>query len=91
MIYIFKSFGHTSIVYDESTLRPEDKKGGIAVSSLPPSNPPEGYYPIIDLDANNKPFWRYEPMPKDTLEDLVRKQIITKEQYKTLTGKDYIL
>jgi hypothetical protein len=31
------------------------------------------------------------PIPKDTLEDLVRKDIITKEQYKRLTGGDKIL
>jgi hypothetical protein len=89
MIYIFGKEDKISVVYDGSTLTEADKVGGIAVEALPPKEDKDGFNAILWLDNSNKPFWKYVPIPKDTLEDLVRKQIITKEQYKTFTGKDF--
>jgi predicted RNA-binding protein associated with RNAse of E/G family len=89
MIYLFGKGKNVSVVYDETTLTKQDKVGGIAVASLPPKEDKEGFHAILCLDASNKPYWEYVEIPKDTLEDLVRKELITKEQYKTLTGKDF--
>jgi hypothetical protein len=91
MIYLFGKADEVSIVYDGSTLTEKDKVGGIVVESLPPQEKKDGFNAVLCLDTNNKPFWKYVPIPKDTLEDLVRKEIITKEQYKTLTGKDFVV
>jgi hypothetical protein len=91
MIYLFGKADQVSIVYDDSTLTEQDKVGGIAVEALPPKEDKDGFNAILCLDTNNKPFWKYVPIPKDTLEDLVRKEIITKEQYKTLTNKDFVV
>jgi hypothetical protein len=89
MIYLFGQADQVSVIYDASSLTEKDKVGGIAVEALPPKEDKDGFNAILCLDTDNKPFWKYVPIPKDTLEDLVRKEIITKEQYKTLTGKDF--
>jgi hypothetical protein len=91
MIYLFGQGDQVSIVYDGSTLTEQDKVGGIAVESLPPKEDKEGFNAVLCLDKNNKPYWEFREIPKDTLEDLVRKELITKEQYKTLTGKDFVV
>jgi hypothetical protein len=91
MIYLFGKADKVSVVFDDSTLNEKDKVGGVAVQALPPKEDKDGFKPILCLDDSNKPFWKYVPIPKDTLEDLVRKEIITKEQYKTLTGKDFVV
>jgi hypothetical protein len=91
MIYLFGKADQVSIVYDDSMLTEADKVGGIAVETLPPKEDKDGFNAILNLDKDNKPFWTYKEIIKDTLEDLVRKQIITKEQYKTLTGKDFVV
>jgi hypothetical protein len=89
MIYLFGKDEEVSVVYDGSTLTEQDKVGGIAVEALPPKEDKDGFNAVLCLDASNKPFWKYVTKPKDTLEDLARKQLLTKEQYKTLTGKDF--
>jgi hypothetical protein len=89
MIYLFGKGDQVSVIYDGSTLTEADKKGAIVVDKLPVENTPAEHTAQLCLDASNKPFWKYVPIPKDTLEDLVRKELITKEQYKTLTGKDF--
>jgi hypothetical protein len=91
MIYLFGKADQVSVVYDGSTLTEQDKVGGIAVETLPPKEDKDGFNAILNLDKDNKPFWTYKEVVKDTLEDLVRKEIITKEQYKTLTGKDFVV
>jgi hypothetical protein len=91
MIYLFGKADQVSVVYDDSTLTEADKVGGIAVETLPPKEDKDGFNAILNLDKDNKPFWTYKEIVKDTLEDLVRKEIITKEQYKTLTGKDFVV
>jgi hypothetical protein len=91
MIYLFGQADKVSVVYDGSSLTEADKVGGIAIEALPPKEDRDGFNAELCLDTNNKPFWKYVPIPKDTLEDLVRKEIITKEQYKTLTGKDFVV
>jgi len=89
MIYLFEKDKNVSIVYAPETLTEQDKQGAIIVDSLPPKEDKDGFDTVLCLDASNKPYWDYVPIPKDTLEDLVRKELITKEQYKTLTGKDF--
>ena len=91
MIYLFGKADQVSIVYDDSTLTEQDKVGGIAVETLPPKEDKDGFNAILNLDKDNKPFWTYKEIVKDDLEQLVRKEIITKEQYKTLTGKDFVV
>jgi hypothetical protein len=89
MIYLFGQGKNVSVIYDASSLSAEDKKGGTAVDALPPKEDKKGFNAILCLDSKNKPYWEFVESPKDTLEDLVRKELITKEQYKTLTGKDF--
>jgi hypothetical protein len=91
MIYLFGQADQVSVVYVGSSLTEQDKVGGIAVETLPPKEDKEGFNAILCLDKDNKPFWTYKEIVKDTLEDLVEKEIITKEQYKTLTGKDFVV
>jgi hypothetical protein len=91
MIYLFGKGDQVSIVYDGSTLTEQDKVGGIAVEALPPKEDKDGFDAILNLDKDNKPFWTYKEIVKDDLEQLVRKELITKEQYKTLTGKDFVV
>jgi hypothetical protein len=91
MIYLFGKADQVSIVYDGSTLTEQDKVGGIAVEALPPKEDKDGFNAVLCLDKDNKPYWTYKEIEKDTLEDLVLKEIITKEQYKTLTGKDFVV
>jgi hypothetical protein len=89
MIYLFGKADQVSVVYDGSSLTEKDKVGGIAVASLPPKEDKEGFNAVLCLDSKNKPYWEFREIPKDTLKDLVLKELITKEQYKTLTGKDF--
>jgi len=91
MIYLFGKADRVSIIYDGSTLTEADKVGGIAVETLPPKEDKDGFNAILCLDKGNKPYWEYKEVVKDTLEQLVEKEIITKEQYKTLTGKDFVV
>jgi hypothetical protein len=91
MIYLFGKGDQVSIVYDGSSLAEKDKVGGIAVEALPPKEDKDGFNAVLCLDKDNKPYWTYKEIVKDTLEDLVEKEIITKEQYKLLTGKDFVV
>ena len=91
MIYLFGKDDKVSVIYDGSTLTVQDKVGGIAVESLPPIEDKDGFNAILNLDKDNKPFWTYKEIVIDDLEQLVVKKIITKEQYKTLTGKDFVV
>jgi hypothetical protein len=91
MIYLFGKADQVSVVYDGLSLTEQDKVGGIAIEALPPKEDKDGFNAILNLDKDNKPFWTYKEIVKDTLEDLVEKEILTKEQYKTLTGKDFVV
>jgi hypothetical protein len=91
MIYLFGKGDQVSVVYDGSSLTEQDKVGGIAVETLPPKEDKDGFNAVLNLDKDNKPYWTYKEIVKDDLEQLVRKEIITKEQYKTLTGKDFVV
>jgi hypothetical protein len=91
MIYLFGKADQVSIVYDGSSLTEQDKVGGVAVEALPPKEDKDGFNAVLNLDKDNKPFWTYKEIVKDDLEQLVRKDLLTKEQYKTLTGKDFVV
>jgi hypothetical protein len=91
MIYLFGKGDQVSVVYDGSSLTKQDKVGGIAVEAIPPKEDKDGFNAILCLDKDNKPYWEYKKVVKDTLEQLVEKEIITKEQYKLLTGKDFVV
>jgi hypothetical protein len=91
MIYLFGKGNQVSIVYDATTLTEQDKVGGIAVEALPPKDDKDGFNAILCLDKDNKPYWEYKEVVKDDLEQLVRKELLTKEQYKLLTGKDFVV
>jgi hypothetical protein len=90
MIYLFGKGNQVSVIYNDTILTEQDKVGGIAVEALPPKEDKEGFNAVLCLDKDNKPYWEFVEAPKDTLEDLVRKELLTKEQYKTLTGKDFV-
>jgi hypothetical protein len=91
MIYLFGKTDQVSIIYDDSSLTEKDKVGGIAVEALPPKEDKDGFNAILCLDKDNKPYWEYREVVKETLEQLVERKILTKEQYKTLTGKDFVV
>jgi len=91
MIYLFGKADQVSIVYDGSSLTEQDKVGGIAVEVLPPKEDRDGFNPVLCLDKDNKPYWEYREVIPETLEQLVYRKILTKEQYKTLTGKDFVV
>jgi hypothetical protein len=91
MIYLFGKANQVSVVYDGSTLTEADKVGGIAVETLPPKEDKDGFNAVLCLDKDNKPYWTYREIVKDDLELLVLKELLTKEQYKTLTGKDFVV
>jgi hypothetical protein len=90
MIYIFGKGKNISIVYDGSHLNEQDKVGGLPFEKLPPVEEKEGFITQLYLNDNNELSWEYVEIPKDTLETLVKKDLLTKEQYKTLTKKDYL-
>jgi hypothetical protein len=89
MIYLFGKGDKVSIVFDGKTLTEDAKKEAIQIKELPKEETPENHFAALCLDDNNKPYWKYEKKPKETLEELVIKGSITEEQYKTLTGKDF--
>jgi hypothetical protein len=91
MIYLFGKDKDVSIIYDATTLTDQDKVGGIVIEQLPPKEDKDGFNAILCLDKDNKPYWEYKEIVKDTLEQLVLKKLLTKEQYKTLTGKDFVV
>jgi hypothetical protein len=91
MIYLFGKGNQVSIVYDATSLTEQDKVGGIAVEALPPKEDKDGFNAVLCLDQDNKPYWEYVEVVKDDLEQLVRKELLTKEQYKILTGKDFVV
>ena len=91
MIYLFGQGDQVSVVYDDSSLTEQDKVGGIAVKALPPKEDRDGFNPVLCLDKDNKPYWEYKEVVRDDLEQLVRNNLLTKEQYKTLTGKDFVV
>jgi hypothetical protein len=91
MIYLFGQADQVSVVYDGSSLTEQDKASGIAVESLPPKEDKDGFKAILCLDKDNKPYWEYREVIPETLEQLVYRKILTKEQYKTLTGKDFVV
>jgi hypothetical protein len=91
MIYLFGQGDQVSIIYDGSSLTEQDKVGGIAVEALPPKEDKDGFNPVLCLDKDNKPYWTYKEIVRNDLEQLVRKELLTKEQYKTLTGKDFVV
>jgi hypothetical protein len=91
MIYLFGQKKEVSIVYDIDTLTEQDKVGGIKVEALPPKDEKDGFNAILCLDNDNKPYWEYKEIVRDNLEQLVRNNLLTKEQYKTLTGKDFVV
>jgi hypothetical protein len=91
MIYLFGQGDQVSIIYDGSSLTEQDKVGGIAVEALPPKEDRDGFNTVLCLDKDNKPYWTYKEVVRDDLEQLVRKELLTKEQYKTLTGKDFVV
>ena len=91
MIYLFGKDKDVSVIYDATSLTEQDKVGGIAVEVLPPKEHKEGFNAVLCLDKDNKPYWEYKEVVKDTLEQLVERKILTKEQYKTLTGKDFVV
>jgi hypothetical protein len=89
MIYIFKNLETISLIQDDSVLSEKDKQGALAVvNELPKQDIKEGYFPVLALDENNKPYWKYEKAEASP-EIKVRLGMITKEEYKNLTGKDF--
>jgi hypothetical protein len=74
MIYLFGKGKSVSIIYAPETLTEESKKGGIAVEALPPQEDKEGYNAILCLDKNNKPYWEYEKIIEEVVEEETPKE-----------------
>ena len=91
MIYLFGKEKDVSVIYDGNTLKEKDKQNAIVVDVLPPKENREGFNAQLCLDKDNNPYWEYYPFVKPTLEELTELEIITKEQYKLLTGKDFVV
>jgi hypothetical protein len=91
MIYLFGKGKNVSIIYDATHLPDEIKKNAVVVEALPPQENKEGHSAVLYLDEQNKPYWEYLKERKDTLEELVSKGVITSEDYKKITGKDFTL
>jgi hypothetical protein len=89
MIYVFGKGHELNIAYDGNSLTEQDKKGGIPFKELPVRIDKEGYDTVLFLNDNNQLEWKYYEKQKLTLEELVIKQLLTIEQYKKLTGKDF--
>jgi len=69
MIYLFGKADQVSVVYDDSTLTEKDKVGGIAVEALPPKEDKEGFNAVLCLDKDNKPYWEYEEIIEEVVEE----------------------
>jgi hypothetical protein len=71
MIYLFGKNKTVSVIYAPETLTEQDKLGGIAVEALPPKEEKEGFYSVLCLDKDNKPFWEYHEIIKQPDEEVV--------------------
>jgi len=71
MIYLFGKEKSVSIIYDGSILSEQDKVGGIAVEQLPPKEDKEGFNPVLCLDKDNKPYWEYQEIIEQPIEEVV--------------------
>jgi hypothetical protein len=71
MIYLFGKEKSVSIIYDGSTLTEQDKVGGIAVEQLPPKEDKDGFNAILCLDKDNKPYWEYQEIIEQPIEEVV--------------------
>jgi hypothetical protein len=91
MIYLIGDRNNLGIIYDEKFINEEDKKKSIAVSSLPVKEDKPGYFAFLCVDEKNTPYWNYVKNSPPTLEFLVENNLLTKEQYKALTGKDFTI
>ena len=89
MICVFGKGHELTINYEADNLTEKDKTGGLMFKTLPPKEEKIDHDAVLYLNENKTLEWKYYPKQKDTLEDLVRKELITREQYKTLTGKDF--
>jgi len=69
MIYLFGKGKAVSIIYDATTLTEQDKVGGIAIEQLPPRDDKEGFNAILCLDSKNKPFWEYQEIIEEVVEE----------------------
>ena len=69
MIYLFGKGKNVSIIYDGNTLTEQSKAGGIAVEALPPKEDKEGFNAVLCLDSKNKPFWEYQEIIEEVVEE----------------------
>jgi hypothetical protein len=69
MIYLFGKGKNVSIIYDGNTLTEQSKAGGIAVQALPPKEDKEGFNAVLCLDSKNKPFWEYQEIIEEVVEE----------------------
>ena len=69
MIYLFGKGKNVSIIYDGNTLTEQSKVGGIAVEALPPKEDKEGFNAVLCLDSKNKPFWEYQEIIEEVVEE----------------------
>lgn len=68
MIMVFEKNGDLSVVYDISTLKEEDKIGGIVFDKLPELEHRDGFVPILKL-VDNKLDWEYEEIIEEKIEE----------------------
>jgi hypothetical protein len=91
MIYLFGKGRDISIIPDNELLTEQDKQGSITVETLPPVEQKFGYQPQLCLDDNNQPYWDYVKLDEELYKSFVKENFISKEQYKELFGKDFVV
>jgi hypothetical protein len=89
MIYLIGNKESFATIFDDTTLTEEQKKSAFLVlKDFPPCEEKEGYFKELKIDNDNKPYWVYHK--NRDFKELVKQQAITVEDYKRITGLDYI-
>jgi hypothetical protein len=70
MIYIFGQGTSLGIVFDESTLTEQDKKGGIPFTELPPKEDKPGYMSVLNLKEDKTIEWVYVKIKEELNEEI---------------------
>jgi hypothetical protein len=94
MIYVYINAEETKIVYDESVLTTQEKAQATAVvEALPLRQSIPGKKAVLKHNVSQGLYWDYVDLTQEDKERYFQRHvglgIITPDQYKILTGKDY--
>lgn len=73
MVYLFENPGnHASVIYDTSTLTPEQLAKGVAVEAIPTPETPAGKVAVLKVSrATGEVWYEYPDKPETELEQRV--------------------